>query len=641
MSGLEAIRHFLEQPGFSFTLEDIHAALSGEPGITLHDIQGYLLDSPHLFYNDQLNRWIRRNVFFQDTEFLIQPTPEELKQGILIPGHRFVPFYNPDIYPSSLELYPASDAAVPKQPYITQVQELLKYYTLHGLENFPYLLITEDASNEVAFMFGNPDDQEVTIRVFSLKEWYKDFKFTQGDYIRVRVKDWSKSRFTITYQEAASIGSSSIEDWVHRFDAAFSQVFRNLSLPLDIPTQLSYAFFYGDENLRKYPQSSIGGYLSASKEITISRLGQQRCLWMTGENPADYVMETIPSSKKVISSTDGLLRELGYPYTEEELEGYMRDALFNKDEELNGVLDRCMPDRDVRFSGEVQKADFYAQTNNLWEEVCSSYNLFNDQVTGKLRDKALKLTDEYTAWMYRVNRSLHVSTSSPQEDILELSQAAAHLSGIIARLNNPQDLSPQDEQSIGRSIERLIIIFRDLMTLIETQVKPELYLYRSAQNMGFLTLRIGLMDLPTDVWRIIEVPGWIKGDKLHPIFQAAMGWGNCHDFSLRYEGKMMRPSGSIAEYLKPGDLLEYRYDLQDGWIHKVEVLAVKPAETTLISKCTDGAGACPPEDCGGPKGYANLLSLTRELAGSKKFSIIPPDPEAFTLQTANQRLKEL
>ena len=179
------------------------------------------------------------------------------------------------------------------------------------------------------------------------------------------------------------------------------------------------------------------------------------------------------------------------------------------------------------------------------------------------------------------------------------------------------------------------------MTLIETQVKPELYLYRSAQNMGFLTLRIGLMDLPTDVWRIIEVPGWIKGDKLHPIFQAAMGWGNCHDFSLRYEGKMMRPSGSIAEYLKPGDLLEYRYDLQDGWIHKVEVLAVKPAETTLISKCTDGAGACPPEDCGGPKGYANLLSLTREPAGSKKFSIIPPDPEAFTLQTANQRLKEL
>lgn len=47
----------------------------------------------------------------------------------------------------------------------------------------------------------------------------------------------------------------------------------------------------------------------------------------------------------------------------------------------------------------------------------------------------------------------------------------------------------------------------------------------------------------------------------------------------------------------------YAYDLGDGWEHDIEVLG--RGGPTL--GCAGGHGACPPEDCGGPDGYRDLL----------------------------------
>lgn len=47
----------------------------------------------------------------------------------------------------------------------------------------------------------------------------------------------------------------------------------------------------------------------------------------------------------------------------------------------------------------------------------------------------------------------------------------------------------------------------------------------------------------------------------------------------------------------------YAYDLGDGWQHEVEVLGRGGDQPG----CVGGEGACPPEDCGGSYGYAELL----------------------------------
>jgi hypothetical protein len=65
----------------------------------------------------------------------------------------------------------------------------------------------------------------------------------------------------------------------------------------------------------------------------------------------------------------------------------------------------------------------------------------------------------------------------------------------------------------------------------------------------------------------------------------------------------------VGRYLKPGALPAlYTYDFGDDWQHEVQLEAFLPADgSQILPRCLAGEGLCPPEDCGGPVGGANLL----------------------------------
>jgi hypothetical protein len=59
-----------------------------------------------------------------------------------------------------------------------------------------------------------------------------------------------------------------------------------------------------------------------------------------------------------------------------------------------------------------------------------------------------------------------------------------------------------------------------------------------------------------------------------------------------------------------GASFTYTYDFGDYWRHKVTVEKVVPPTTDLtVPTCIDGRRAGPPEDCGGPWGYGELLEI--------------------------------
>jgi len=59
-----------------------------------------------------------------------------------------------------------------------------------------------------------------------------------------------------------------------------------------------------------------------------------------------------------------------------------------------------------------------------------------------------------------------------------------------------------------------------------------------------------------------------------------------------------------------GDELWYEHDFGDGWDHKLRVEAVLD-EPPTTARCTGGRMACPPEDCGGIGGFADLAAWVR------------------------------
>jgi hypothetical protein len=120
------------------------------------------------------------------------------------------------------------------------------------------------------------------------------------------------------------------------------------------------------------------------------------------------------------------------------------------------------------------------------------------------------------------------------------------------------------------------------------------------------------------VWRQLQLRADTRLDQLHEILQAALGWENyhMHGFSFRDEEFGVRDPGlghaderkvTVGELTDIGTRFRYTYDFGDGWEHEIVVEhLLDPDPDTHYPTLIAAKGACPPEDCGGTWGYANL-----------------------------------
>ena len=158
-----------------------------------------------------------------------------------------------------------------------------------------------------------------------------------------------------------------------------------------------------------------------------------------------------------------------------------------------------------------------------------------------------------------------------------------------------------------------------------------------------LQLKITLKGISKPpVWRRVQVRADTAFAELHDVIQAAFGWTDTHLHSFEYEGVRIgipdpeweddcadENETALADVLLgPTDRIHYTYDFGDDWEHdimleKVIELDADDRRPVLMA----GKGACPPEDCGGAWGYA-------EMKNAPGF-----DPAAFDVQLAQQRVR--
>jgi len=143
-------------------------------------------------------------------------------------------------------------------------------------------------------------------------------------------------------------------------------------------------------------------------------------------------------------------------------------------------------------------------------------------------------------------------------------------------------------------------------------------------------LKITLDDVKPTVLRRVEVPFDIRLDRLHLTIQAAMGWTNSHLYELRagdvswstpYPDADWAGDFLDARKVRLGDVLQdigrkkltYLYDFGDGWEHTIKVERLTDPEAGLLyPRLIEVSGRCPPEDCGGPWGYAEFLDAIKD-----------------------------
>lgn len=140
-------------------------------------------------------------------------------------------------------------------------------------------------------------------------------------------------------------------------------------------------------------------------------------------------------------------------------------------------------------------------------------------------------------------------------------------------------------------------------------------------------LRITLDQVKPPVSRWVEVPLSIRLDRLHRVFQIVMGWEDYHLYEFRIgrdfaygipdpnwdvSGSSTRPANktTLASLLAQSrnKTFKYVYDFGDDWLHTVKLEALAgPEPQTTYPRLLMAKGRCPPEDVGGPWGYAEYL----------------------------------
>lgn len=145
--------------------------------------------------------------------------------------------------------------------------------------------------------------------------------------------------------------------------------------------------------------------------------------------------------------------------------------------------------------------------------------------------------------------------------------------------------------------------------------------------------RVSLEGIKPPIWRRIQVPCTYSFWDLHVAIQDSMGWLDCHLHQFTLPDPLTLDSVTFGipdeDYCAgmpvviPGwevpiaaffTLLNrkarYLYDFGDSWRHSVVLEKVFPLEKgPKLPVCVGGRRACPPEDCGGVRGYQKFLEI--------------------------------
>jgi hypothetical protein len=175
-------------------------------------------------------------------------------------------------------------------------------------------------------------------------------------------------------------------------------------------------------------------------------------------------------------------------------------------------------------------------------------------------------------------------------------------------------------------------------------------------------VKVTLHGIEPPIWRRLQIPADLFLHDFHKVLQTVMGWENQH-LHLFVRGKRLFGQSDdewvsnprFLDYTivrvndllrKPGDELTYQYDMGDNWQHRIVLeKELKPDPLEYYPVCTDGARECPPEDCGGPHGYQEMVTAVKDPSNPQHrfFKALFPDgldPEYFDLEEINEILLE-
>lgn len=178
-----------------------------------------------------------------------------------------------------------------------------------------------------------------------------------------------------------------------------------------------------------------------------------------------------------------------------------------------------------------------------------------------------------------------------------------------------------------------------------------------------LQIRVTLQYIEPKIWRRILIDAERPLEDLHWVIQIGFGWEDSHLYLFEKDGKKYEipsleddsfgesnsedaSSFQIKNMLsKQGDQLIYEYDFGDGWRHEVVVESIDSEMGMYEPMLIAGERNGPPEDCGGPPGFAALVDAMANKKHPERRNLVEwlgyaYNPETFDPSMINMEMRE-
>ncbi|MDR2501259.1 MAG: plasmid pRiA4b ORF-3 family protein [Treponema sp.] len=651
----DALYDFLDNETGPFTLEHAAASIktnSQKTGRLAKEIRS-LINARNIAFSMDTNQWISRRGCFANVPFVISPTRMELANGILIPGHRCLPFANPQLFPQEYVFYwngnPIPVTAVEGEP-----EEFYPYYALFGEEFAPQYVARDNPANESAYNQDPYEDPpEVSVHTLDMRNIYRETFFVPGDRFVVRTRDWKAGAFELFKTGKDDWADAGLLEWAACAEKGFARSFQTIGPGSSTEEQILFAYWYGGERMRDIPAYALEEYLYEKTEhIETTAYGIESRFWYAGKEIPDRLFLEDPASITGRTGIEELLHNAGVPISEYVIQSYIRDALYRNDLSRSSIIGRILPP--AAGADEHTRACLSKYISHALDTFKPGYSPFTGQAAGPVRQRAAELHTAVIELILRLQKGTIKPSCLPKHTFVVLSQIQNHSAILLEDLDMEESPPAAELETLDNSLDSMIETYEDMKELIDDALRnfrrQGLSVVKardpaaSGSPPGY-SIQISLGG--TEIWRRIIVPGLVSLKTLRCITGVLFGWKDAEAdppdcrFTLVNGAQDGGPEPLLewedtVEDLNSRRIQELRYEQPGKWVVKLLLLSCQDADAAGAGavRCVAGAGASPPDFITGPlqlKRYIDSLNWTEKL---DRYA----DPKGFDLNACNREL---
>lgn len=408
-------------------------------------------------------KYITRAAVFTNKYFSFVLTKEEIENKCFVPGHRCMPFVDPDIISCSL-IFKYKNEILSKRTKEFSKEFALEHFSLYG-EEYEAQYIANDFGMRDFKLSENDYEipQNVSFCSVDLSEIMKDEELVPGDRIFLKVVNWDEGILEIEPEHRSKDSKLELTDddiernkWYKTLEKSLLELFKKIGPCGSIEEELAVAFFEHIDDLTQKSCGSIEEFLKKTKKVSVELFGVETRLWKKGENvPAVGSWNgDIDSNKKAIPEN------LIYSVPDFMLDEYIKDFAYQKKNNLNDLLKIIFPKS--FYIPDKYREELLLHITNRNDIILKSYNWFADKKIGEIRNRALALYTKISYLVYEIDRTGGKFGSYPQQELVILVQLYTHLSKLIETISYDPESIVKDYDTISVSIEGMEFNFEDI-----------------------------------------------------------------------------------------------------------------------------------------------------------------------------------